>query len=83
MLGANKVLGALQAPMPLGDRTYDTDAVIGIAVFPEHSKDAQTLLCNAKLAERAARGSADRTAFYDPAGAKSRPGRCGWRRRCV
>jgi diguanylate cyclase (GGDEF)-like protein len=67
ILAANKVLGALQAPIPLGDRTYDTDAVIGIAVYPEHGEDAQTLVRNAKLAERAARGSADRTAVYDPA----------------
>jgi len=67
ILAANKVLGALQAPIPLGDRTYDTDAVIGIAVYPEHGEDAQTLVRNAKLAARAARGSADRTAVYDPA----------------
>lgn len=67
ILAANKVLGALQAPIPLGDRTYDTDAVIGIAVYPEHGEDAQTLVRNAKLAARAARGSVDRTAVYDPA----------------
>jgi diguanylate cyclase (GGDEF)-like protein len=67
ILAANKVLGALQAPIPLGDRAYDTDAVIGIAVYPEHGEDAQTLVRNAKLAARAARASPDRTAVYDPA----------------
>lgn len=67
ILAANKVLGALQAPIPLGDRSYDTDTVIGIAVYPDHGEDPQTLVRNAKLAARAARSSPDRTAVYDPA----------------
>ena len=67
LLAANKILGALQAPIPLGDVSYDTDAVIGIAVYPGHGAHAQDLVRNAKLAARAARGSADRTAVYDPA----------------
>lgn len=64
ILAANKVLGALQAPIPLGDRTYDTDALIGIAVYPGHGEDAQTLVRNANLA---ASGSPDSNAVYDPA----------------
>ena len=67
ILAANKVLGALEAPIPLGDRSFDTDAVIGIAVFPEHGSDPQTLVRNAKLAVREARSAAGRTAVYDPA----------------
>jgi diguanylate cyclase (GGDEF)-like protein len=67
ILAANKVLGALEAPIPLGDRSFDTDAVIGIAVFPEHGTDPQTLVRNAKLALREARSSTGRTAVYDPA----------------
>ena len=67
ILAANKVLGALEAPIPLGDRSFDTDAVIGIAVFPEHGSDPQTLVRNAKLAVREARNAPGRTVVYDPA----------------
>ncbi|MEN9783041.1 MAG: hypothetical protein RJA24_384, partial [Pseudomonadota bacterium] len=67
ILAANKVLGVLEAPIPLGDRSFDTDAVIGIAVYPEHGTDPQTLVRNAKLAVREARSAAGRTAVYDPA----------------
>lgn len=67
ILAANKVLGALEAPIPIGDRTFDTDAVVGIVVYPDHGGDPQTLVRNAKLAARAARGAADRSAVYDPA----------------
>jgi diguanylate cyclase (GGDEF)-like protein len=67
ILAANKVLGTLEAPIPLGDRSFDTDAVIGIALFPEHGSDPQTLVRNAKLAAREARNTQSRTAVYDPA----------------
>ena len=67
ILAANKVLGALEAPIPLGDRSFDTDTVIGIAVFPEHGSDPQTLVRNAKLAVREARNAPGRTVVYDPA----------------
>ena len=67
ILAANKVLGSLEAPIPLGDRTFDTDAVVGIALFPDHGSDPQTLVRNAKLAVRAARSEPGRTAVYNPA----------------
>ena len=67
ILAANKILGALEAPIPIGDRVFDADAVIGIVVYPDHGGDPQSLVRNAKLAARAARGAADRTAVYDPA----------------
>ncbi|MCW5576603.1 MAG: EAL domain-containing protein [Burkholderiales bacterium] len=71
ILAANKVLGALEVPIPIGDRIFDTDVVIGIAVYPDHGSDAQTLVRNAKLAARVARGSAERSAVYDPAHGES------------
>jgi diguanylate cyclase (GGDEF)-like protein len=71
ILAANKVLATLEAPIPLGDRSFDTDAVIGIAVYPEHGTDPQTLVRNAKLAAREARSAPDRTAVYDPAQGES------------
>lgn len=71
ILAASKVLAALESPIPLGDRSFDADAVIGIALFPEHGSDPQTLVRNAKLAAREARGTAGRIAVYDPAQGQS------------
>jgi len=45
---------------------FDTDAAIGIVVYPDHGTDPQTLVRNAKLAARAARDAPGRTAVYDP-----------------
>lgn len=67
ILATNKILGALDAPIPLGDRVFDTDVAIGIAVYPDHGDDPQALVRNAKLAARAARNAGERTAVYDPA----------------
>lgn len=67
ILAANKLLDALESPIPLGDRSFDPDAVIGIAMYPDHGEDPQTLVRNGKLAARAARKSGERAAAYDPA----------------
>ncbi|MDP1536313.1 MAG: phosphodiesterase [Burkholderiales bacterium] len=71
ILAANKVIGALEVPIPIGDHTFDTDAVIGIVVYPDHGSDPQTLVRNAKLAARAARDAQVRTAVYDSAHGES------------
>ncbi|MBI1965098.1 MAG: phosphodiesterase [Betaproteobacteria bacterium] len=71
ILAANKILGALEAPIPIGDRSFAPDAVIGIAMYPDHGEDQQTLVRNGKLAARAARGTAERSAIYDPAHGES------------
>ena len=67
ILAANKILGALEAPIPIGDRSFAPDAAIGIALYPDHGADPQTLVRNGKLAVREARGAAERVAVYDPA----------------
>jgi diguanylate cyclase (GGDEF)-like protein len=67
VLAANKILGALEAPIPIGDRTFDPDAVIGIAMYPDHGADPQTLVRNGKLAAGVARGTTERIAVYDTA----------------
>ena len=67
ILAANKILGALEAPIPIGDRSFAPDAVIGIAMYPDHGADQQTLVRNGKLAVRAARAATERVAVYDPA----------------
>lgn len=66
ILAANKILGALEAPIPIGERSFAPDVAIGVAVFPEHGEDQQTLVRNGKLAARAARDTTERTAPYDP-----------------
>jgi diguanylate cyclase (GGDEF)-like protein len=71
ILAANKILAALEAPIPIGDRSFAPDAVIGIAMYPDHGEDQQTLVRNGKLAARAARDTAERVAVYDPAQGES------------
>jgi diguanylate cyclase (GGDEF)-like protein len=67
ILAANKILGALEAPIPIGDRSFAPDATIGIAMYPEHGADPQTLVRNGKLAVRAAREKSERVAVYESA----------------
>jgi len=71
ILAANKILGALEMPIPIGDRSFDPDAVIGIAVYPDHGADQQTLVRNGKLAAGIARGTPERIAVYDIAHGES------------
>jgi predicted signal transduction protein with EAL and GGDEF domain len=71
ILAANKILGALEAPIPIGDRSFAPDAAIGIAMFPDHGADPQALVRNGKLAVQAARGTSERTAIYDLAQGES------------
>ena len=71
ILAANKILGALEAPIPIGDQSFAPDAVIGIAVYPDHGADQQTLVRNGKLAVRAASGTSERNAVYNPAHGES------------
>jgi diguanylate cyclase (GGDEF)-like protein len=67
VLAANKILGALEAPIPIGERSFAPDAAIGIAMYPDHGADPQTLVRNGKLAARAAREAPERFALYEPA----------------
>jgi predicted signal transduction protein with EAL and GGDEF domain len=67
ILAANKILGALEAPVPIGERSFAPDIAVGIAMFPEHGADQQTLVRNGKLAARAARGTPERAVPYEAA----------------
>ena len=71
ILAANKILAALEAPIPIGDRSFPADALIGIAVYPDHGTDHQTLVRNGKLAVREAAGRSERSAVYDPSHGES------------
>ena len=49
-LAAIKILGSLQGPFQLEDRSVNISASIGIALFPEHADDAQVLMLRAETA---------------------------------
>jgi diguanylate cyclase (GGDEF)-like protein len=66
ILAANKILGALEGPIPIGDRSFAPEVAIGVAVYPDHGQDQQTLVRNGKLAVRAALATTERVAAYDP-----------------
>lgn len=71
VLAANKILGALEAPIPIGERTFAPDVAIGIAMYPDHGADAQTLVRNGKLAAQATRTGSERVGVYDRAHGES------------
>jgi diguanylate cyclase (GGDEF)-like protein len=49
-IAASAILGALEAPMTLEGHIVDVRANVGIAVFPEHGREAATLLRHADVA---------------------------------
>jgi EAL domain-containing protein (putative c-di-GMP-specific phosphodiesterase class I)/GGDEF domain-containing protein len=72
MLAAQRVMTLMGAtPLKLGDRSELADIAIGIAMFPEHGADAETLLQRAKHALQTARGRQDRIWIYQPQSAES------------
>jgi diguanylate cyclase (GGDEF)-like protein len=65
---ASRLIGELQEPVNLAQHSLVITPSIGIAVYPEHGKDCETLLRNADLAMYVAkRGSPGTFAFFDPA----------------
>ncbi len=64
ILAAQKILRVLDAPLDLEDSAVAADPKVGIALYPEHGKDADQLLQHAKAAMRNARAGHDRIAIY-------------------
>lgn len=52
---AEKIVSALSQPYPIADSTLVLDASIGIAVYPEAGRTADTLIRNAELARQQAK----------------------------
>jgi diguanylate cyclase len=66
MLAAQRVMSLLGAtPLEFGDQSELTDIAIGIAIFPGHGADAESLLQRAKHALQTARGHRDRIWIYE------------------
>jgi diguanylate cyclase (GGDEF)-like protein len=58
---------ALEQPLALGEHKVDMGAGIGIACWPLHAEDADTLLVRAEMAMYAAKRRNDGPVTYDPA----------------
>jgi diguanylate cyclase (GGDEF)-like protein len=63
---ARAVIAALEAPFLYEDQLLDVGTSIGIAHYPEHGQDAQTLVRNADIAMYAAKRNKTGFAIYDP-----------------
>jgi diguanylate cyclase (GGDEF)-like protein len=60
---ANRVLGAAREPFAINEHTANIDASIGVAIFPDHGMESETLLGRADAAmyeaKRSGRGYAE------------------------
>jgi diguanylate cyclase (GGDEF)-like protein len=63
---ALRILKSLELPISLEDQTVDLGAGIGIAGFPAHGTDAQSLLSHAEVAMYAAKNSGNEAVVYEP-----------------
>jgi diguanylate cyclase (GGDEF)-like protein len=64
---AARVLRELERPIVLEDQNVDLGAGIGIAGFPDHGGDAESLLRHAEIAMYAAKNSGNAAVVYSPA----------------
>ena len=62
---AQSVIGALERPIIFQEQPLDVGASIGIACFPEHARDAETLLRNADIAMYVAKRNKIGYTVYD------------------
>ncbi len=65
LTAVEKIRAALAAPMLLDGRLFDVRSSIGVALYPDHGVDAQTLLRCADVAMYAAKRSGSGYAVYD------------------
>ncbi len=67
MVVAEGVAEAFHLPLKLDDHTVDVAAGFGVACFPEHAGDADTLINHAEVAMYAAKRKTRMAMVYDPA----------------
>jgi diguanylate cyclase (GGDEF)-like protein/PAS domain S-box-containing protein len=63
---ARKILASLEGPFAIGDQMVETGASIGIATYPLHGDDPNTLLRRADVAMYVAKRSGGGIAVYSP-----------------
>ncbi len=63
---AQRIAKSFELPLEFGDQTVDLSASLGIACWPEHAADADTLLSRAEVAMYAAKAKTTVMQVYDP-----------------
>ncbi|NEX59647.1 putative bifunctional diguanylate cyclase/phosphodiesterase [Noviherbaspirillum galbum] len=63
---AARLLKTLEQPIALEDQNVDLGAGIGIAGYPEHARDVQSLLSRVEVAMYAAKNGGSGAVVYDP-----------------
>ena len=63
---ARRIIAALESPILYEDQPLDVGTSIGIAHFPDHGRDAQTLVRNADIAMYVEKRTKAGYAIYDP-----------------
>ena len=63
---AQRIIAALERPIIFQDQPLDVGTSIGIALFPEHAADAETLVRNADIAMYVAKRNKIGYTVYDP-----------------
>jgi predicted signal transduction protein with EAL and GGDEF domain len=64
---AQRIAKSFELPLAFDDQTVDLSASIGIACWPMHAEDADTLLSRAEVAMYAAKSKTTVMQLYDPA----------------
>jgi len=64
---ADLMLGTLREPVVIEGLSLDMEATVGIALYPTHGQDLDTLFRKADIALSLAKGSQRHYALYDPA----------------
>ena len=64
---AQRITASFERPLTLDDQTIDLGAGVGIACWPAHAEDADTLLVRAELAMYGAKRGREAALVYDPA----------------
>ena len=72
---AQRIVDVLQQPFELEGLAVDVGASIGVAMFPEHGKDAAVLLQRADVAMYEAKGADHRVILYSPERDQNSPAR--------
>jgi diguanylate cyclase (GGDEF)-like protein len=72
---ANDLLGRLREPFVVDDLTLEVDASIGVAIFPHHGADTETLLQRADIAMYSAKASSGGAMLFEPSQDRHSPRR--------
>ncbi len=67
LLAAAQIAQSFEAPLALADQTIDVTAAIGVAGWPEHAPDADTLLSRAEVAMYSAKSRTTGIQLYNSA----------------